>query len=372
MWYNMTIPVPTYGGERAGSHTHSSRRKSWSRNIKNQRLPAPATTSGGLHSNPAVHVPYYGQSNTGSGTVFPYLDSFSEPEAYFDWISSGTRGITGKSVDERAYRPASLFRPRVQTNSDTSMPDYVPSCGPELDPAQVPEPGMGGDVVSLMALKNTPVTGVGQSFQSTQGTEFQLLSDPTTLSPDFASSLAQSLLNQPFPLPVPHCDFSFPSPEPKSRKEIRHATFTRDNSALTQLTPCVDGTESRKLSQPLFGSDSADLAAPVSSSEGPENQEKGPLTPQAVFSASSCSNSSGDYGSNITDVIYGSTELSSEAAAAYNTNESPSIGPFDGVALLGNTSNDSNVDTTCTGVCRTPASVKTTDEEDRPLRVTPH
>ncbi|KXX74867.1 hypothetical protein MMYC01_208031, partial [Madurella mycetomatis] len=181
--------------------------------------------------------------------MFPYLDSFSESEAHLDWISSVARGNTVKPVDERPYWPASLFRPRVQTNSGTSMPDYVPSRSPELDPAQVSEPGLRRDIISLMVPQNTPATGAEQSFQSTRGTEFQLLSDPTTLSPDFASSLAQSLLNQPFPLPVLHYHFSFPSSEPKSRKEIRHATFTCDDTFFVQLAPCVDGIESHKLSQ---------------------------------------------------------------------------------------------------------------------------
>ncbi|GAB1317455.1 hypothetical protein MFIFM68171_07665 [Madurella fahalii] len=365
MWpTRLTRPVPMYHAEGAGSHAHSPRKKSWSRNIRNQRFPTPIMGSGGFPGNPAVQVPYYGWSNTGPGNMFPYHDPFSGSEAYTDWVASMTRENTAK------YWPASLFRPRGQTNSDISMPDYVPSSGPESDSVQISEPGQGEDVTSLYVPKNAPAAGVEQGFLSTQGTEFQLLSDPTTLSPDFASSLTQSLLNQPVPLPDPPCHCSFPS---KPRGGIRHATPTHSYMPFTEPTSCVDGIEGCKLSQPMFGLGGAGLAAPISASpEVSENQNKEPPTPQAVFSASSRSNSFGDYtSSNITDIIYGATEPSSQASIVCATTEPCSVSALSAMVSLGNTDRNRNAAATCTGAF-TPASARTIDEEGQPRGATPH
>lgn len=348
------MPVPTHNPEVPGSHAHSPRRKPlFSRDLWSQRFPAPGMSSGGVANNPTVRMPYYGRGNAGTGIVVDYVDPFTEPEPPFDWPTSMAKEDAAKPRDGRHCWPGSLFRPNGQSSSDVSMPDYQPSRS--SDPAQASNPSLEEEPTRPRAPnpRNTPAAGVEQAFLSTQGTDFELLSDPAALSPNLGPSLTHSLLNQPFSLPVPHRKLIFPSSEPKARKEIRHAPLAHTSSFIQSITPHADVAKSAKAQHPLFSLGEGDMAAAVStpSHASAESQDDDLATPQAVFPASSRRDSSGDCSSNITDAIYGSDAEPAPNASTVGTsaiNASCPAGALDVIGALNNHSSDNNTAATHT------------------------
>lgn len=372
---NPTLPVPTYHPDNgAESHTHSPGRRSLLvRNIPNQCFPGATVDSNLFQSQAGAgaigplgtqswQMPYLGRSNTGSGNALSHADSFSE-SAYREWVSSMTSGHpTGMDIwDGRA---SWQMNPRNSAKhpSDAIMSDYI---SPQTsDPMQISGGSLEDDPMSLKVPTNTPT---GEARDDPQNPQFQ---QTAALNCDFASSLTQSLLNQPFPLPMPQHQLSFPSSELYYRKENRHASLAHANAALLQPASLSGSTETRKLSQSVFGIGGLETSTPVPT-DGSEEMTS--ITLQHMFATSS-RNPLADFGSSMMNSTgstvgtpMGVTGVVDQADSTPVSNVKSLAAPTSG----GGSSTSGN-----TAVKRTrnftPASAKAIDEEDEPRRLSPH
>src|SRR5690606_12973734 len=101
--------------------------------------------------------------------------------------------------------------------SDTIMPDYAPP--QTTDPMHISGPSLEDEPMSLKVPTNTP-TG-----ETDEGEDTPLqVKPPTVLPSDLATSLTRSLLNQPFPLPVHHCNPTLPATNSKVNKDRQQAS----------------------------------------------------------------------------------------------------------------------------------------------------
>ncbi|KAL2163559.1 hypothetical protein VTH06DRAFT_5617 [Thermothelomyces fergusii] len=202
------------------------------------------------------------------------------------------------------------------------MADYVPP--QTADPMHISGPSLEDEPMSLKVPTNTP-TG-----ETDEGRDTPLQAKPPTVLPsDFASSLTRSLLNQPFPLPVHHCNSSLSAMDSRPNKD-------RPQASLGQ-------------------GDARETAAAISSSSASSCGEFG------CMGANSGSDHSG-------------TSLPSLGSSG-PTEPSSSSGQSGGGGVLGNGKTINN-GTGSTAPKRsrnfTPASVKAIDEEDEPRRASPH
>ncbi|KAK0666999.1 hypothetical protein QBC41DRAFT_324855 [Cercophora samala] len=317
---NPSMPVPTYQtDDGAELHSHSPRRKSLLlRNVKSQGFPTPPmpsnifqpqTTSGFMGSS-TFPAPLLPRTNTTS--VNPYADPFNSSSAYIDWVNSMNSIVNnGQSSDSgnslKAFWPSSTIQARKQT-SDISMPDYCATMD-EIDGMKVPT--------------NTPTA---LDLDHHQYHIPQHRHDASLLPPSLTSSLTQSLLNQPIPLP---------SSEVKSRKETRHP--------LGMGLGLVDPNTAFRMDTPIPGSEGATCHSSRSSSTASSRGE--------------CEDRSGLFRDNEKE------------------NGVPSA-PGDQPTFSGS-SRSTSVGEICynSGVKRnrtfTPASARAIDDEDEPRRASP-
>ena len=428
---NAAMPVPTYHpAAGAESHTHSPGRKSLLvRNAKSLGFPGsimpnnvfPTQTAGaGLLGNQALlQTPYFAQSSsTTSGGNLSCPDPFDE-STYFEWLSSGSSGQPSDCWgDGRPCWP--MMNPRIANNkqatsSDTAMSDFVPSQASDV--MQISGSSLEDDPMSLKVPTNTPTGGEGEG-EELQGAGAQL-----SLPHDFASSLTQSLLNQPFPLPMapPH---SHSQPEQQQQQQqqqqqpqqqvqqmmtsrragSRHASSAQSAGAalLGQPLPFGDGAETRKSSQPLLdveglgsvgGGGGGGHVVPASMG-GPGaagNENASPALLQHAFSTGARNLLSGTFGTDITNMMLGDTgpvpptttttnnttttaitssSSCSSSAAAGQTDSAACAGAGNVESGGGGNSGGGNVAPKRTRTF-TPASVKAIDEEDEPRRASP-
>ncbi|KAK4176752.1 hypothetical protein QBC36DRAFT_328540 [Triangularia setosa] len=287
---NPSMPVPTFQtDDGAELHSHSPRRKSLLlRNVKSQGFPTPPmpstifqpqTTSGFMGSStfPAPLLP-----RTSAASVNTYTDPFNSSSAYMDWVNSmNSIANSGQSSDSgnsfKAFWPSSTIQARKHT-SDVSMPDYSATMD-EIDGIKVPT--------------NTPTA---LDLDHHQYHLAQHRHDASLLPPTLASSLTQSLLNQPIPLP---------SSEVKSRKETRHHLgmglgLVDPNTAFRMDTP-IPGSggvachSSRSSSTASSNDECGDRGGLFGDNEK-ENSVPSALSDQPVFPSSSRSTSAGELG----------------------------------------------------------------------------
>ncbi|KAK4096147.1 hypothetical protein N658DRAFT_519364 [Parathielavia hyrcaniae] len=361
MWgcspFNPVMPVPPYYLEDGpSSHTHSPGKRSQPlRNIHNRGFPAPAMANtafqlqGGsdLLGSADLHMGYLDASslghasNLGSGSATPCSDPFVD-SAYLDWANSLTNEQQGHFWAGQTMWPASA-RSQQRNTSDTVMPDYVP---PQAsDPMHVSGPSLDDDPMTLKAPTNTPIGGIAEENQETCFSVPELASLPH----DFNSSLARSLLNQPFPLPDHHHNTRGPAAEVKPTDDAAHAFLTQSNNLL-HSTGHANSIVAHKAPQPMFGDGASDISGPVSASSRPACGEFG-----SILASLGCSND----GSSL------ATPTSS--GQAVSSIDSGRIG-----GDKGNCSSGSGSTATKRPRNFTPASAKAIDQEDEPRRMSPY
>ncbi|KAK0702541.1 hypothetical protein B0T21DRAFT_388100 [Apiosordaria backusii] len=289
---NPSVPVPTYQTEDgADLHSHSPRRKSlFLRNVKSQGFPTPPMPSNifqpqttlGFMGSSTFPAPLLPRTNTASAnTSNLYPDPFNTSPAYMDWVNSMNSVInSGQSSDSgnsfKTFWPSSTIQARKHT-SDASMPDYSAAMD-EIDGIKVPT--------------NTPTA---MDLDHHQYHLPQHRHDASLLPPTLASSLTQSLLNQPIPLP---------SSEIKSRKETRHHLgmglgLVDPNTAFRMDTPIpgagsVTCNSSRSSSTASSNAECGTGSGLLGEIEKTENTVPSALADQPVFSGSSRSTSVGE------------------------------------------------------------------------------
>ncbi|KAK4194918.1 hypothetical protein QBC40DRAFT_26287 [Triangularia verruculosa] len=287
---NSPMPVPTYQtDEGADLHCHSPRRKSLLlRNVKSQGFPTPpvpnsifqSQAASGFMGSSTFPTPLLPRTNTAA--VNTYADPFQTSSAYMDWVNSMTSIPTsGQSSDSinsfKPFWPSSTIHPRKHT-SDVSMPDYG-AVMDEIDGMKVPT--------------NTPTT---LDLDQHQYHLPQHRHDASLLPPTLASSLTQSLLNQPIPLP---------SSEVKSRKETRHHLGLADPNTLDTPIPGARTAACNSSRSSSAASSNGDAGARgalfFSGSDKVENCAPSAVPDQPLFSSSSRSTSVGElcYGSGM-------------------------------------------------------------------------
>jgi hypothetical protein len=320
------------------------------------------TGATGLLGTQSLPIPYLGRGSTGSGNTLSHPDPFSET-AYRDWVSSMASGQPS-GIDFWDGRTCWPLNPRNSGKqlSDAIMSDYIPP--QSSDPMHISGGSLEDDPMSLKVPTNTPTGGTGDDCQNPQ---FQQAS---ALHPDFASALTQSLLNQPFPLPVPPHNLSLPSSALYSRKENRHASLVHANNALMQPTPLSGSMGTRKLSQSIFGIGGLDSSIPVPA-EGSEEKTSAAL--QNMF-ATSLRNPLTDFGSSM---MNSACNIAGSPPAVDNGHaESTPVSNVKGMVPLGSSSSGSSSVGGNTATKRTrnftPASAKAIDVEDEPRRMSPH
>jgi hypothetical protein len=347
---NPAMQVPTYQPEAgAGSHTHSPRRRPWlSQTVKSQRFPAPFMAGGGFQSqartsfsgNPTFQPQYYDWCNPGPLTPLPPHDLFNDPEAYLERAVSMTGSGTTKSGEGKISWPASSYKMRDQSSTDTSMPDYNSLHGQEA--MQISGSSLEEDPMTLRVPTNTPTVAAEHGLLSTQGTEFQLLSESTALSPGLDSPLTQSLLNQPLGVPFPPHHFSFSLPGSKGR------------TVSSNVIGPVPNVDMSKFSQYRLGLGKPSLSPVRPTRVGAsEHRQSDSPTPQATFHDRLGNTLANPRDSAITNTTYPNALSRSEAVPVATPDKACSQG--DGESSR----------------TRTPASGGVMEGKDEPRRSTP-
>ncbi|OAQ87697.1 NADH dehydrogenase (ubiquinone)-like protein [Purpureocillium lilacinum] len=248
--FTSSMPVPSYPSGDADSHAHSPRRR-----IGLPRGGVPAPSRRATVPQPLARV---GAQNA---TSFPSLvertdgdlvDPLSNKNAYFEWLVANGQGVPPWDSEGAAQRQNNR---RVST--DISMPDYTPrSVGDQSGQSVVPanfaaareEDGSG----HLRVPTNTPTTSGLGSFEN-EAVPFPMLSNSSVIPADLASSLTNSLLNQPMPM---HFQLQGqaslePAMEVKSRKENRNHARAHSPSDMS-MASAQDHVDMRRVSQQLF------------------------------------------------------------------------------------------------------------------------
>ncbi|KAK4124411.1 hypothetical protein N657DRAFT_617574 [Parathielavia appendiculata] len=354
MWqcspFNSVMPVPTYHLEEGpSSHTHSPGKKSQPlRNIKNQSFPAPIMTNmafqpqvdSDLLGNAASQIGYFDSSSFGSGSATPCSDPFMDA-AYLDWANSLTNDQLSDSWDGQTMYPASA-RSQRQNTSDTIMPDYIPPH--PSDPMHVSGPSLDDEPMTLKVPTNTPTRAIAEESQD----KYPSVPEPKGLPPHFTSSLARSLLNQPFPLPVHHHHTGGPAAEVKPTNHNQHAISTQSNNFL-HATGHTNTTVAHKASQPKFSDGAGEVPGPVLASSEPACGEFG-----SMIASLGCNNSDSSLATP-----------TSSGQEGLNAGSGRNGGGKGGGSGCGNTATKRPRNFT-------PASVRAIDQEDEPRRMSPY
>ncbi|KAI0195445.1 hypothetical protein F4808DRAFT_464266 [Astrocystis sublimbata] len=252
MWrrgpFNPTMPVPAQQHEDGpDAHTHSPR----------QRCSFVKGAAGPQFNPDCANAPQLGYADPFNSNKIDMSTLFEWPNSYGVFVSQQTCEM-GKPTNPRAN-----VRSKV-SHSDISMPDYSSSgcSGSQMMTDFRPM----GFVASLddadnshLATKvpaNTPTANTGDaSFVDDLGIDINKLGTPGNTPPptdffstDLATSLTNSLLNQPHPLPVQGPNMGIPAPEIKSRKENRP-----NLECCADETTNLDHIDMRKVSQSVYG-----------------------------------------------------------------------------------------------------------------------
>ncbi|PHH72852.1 hypothetical protein CDD82_5777 [Ophiocordyceps australis] len=221
-----SMAVPSNHADEADSHAHSPRRRPVSMQGNATSMGTPFTQD--MAYRPGLAAGARHVSQPASGTVgFNLTDPFGDAAAYLDWLGSmdASLGATLRSSNQENTRHAN---PRRQ-NTDISMPDYVPMTSGDQGAVASEHPNAGHglgheDETGTNQLKvptNTPTTGGQGNLDAQDGMSYPAFSQPTPIPCDLATSLTNSLLNQPMPLHFPQSSFHELVPVVRSRKEKR-------------------------------------------------------------------------------------------------------------------------------------------------------
>lgn len=367
---NPAVPVPTYyPDDGADTHCHSPRRKSFvNRSLESSSGQMPSISAARSVTNPATFPPSVStitKASSSSGTNF--VDPFSEA-AYQEWINSMGLHHQQHTVEPTAIWPGSAIRDssKQSTSMDTSvasLPDFLaPSMTQNLssDPMTLSGPSLDDEHHwdSLKVPTNTPTALTGEGL-SNHGLlvlllktrdmtltklftgQFQYDMPSLAVSGELATSLTQSLLNQPYPCPStlhpaqPH-QIPLPASEIRSRKENRHlnnASFTHSPSS--NASPSLEA-QIRKFSQ-------------TSNAFGVIGSRTDSSSSGTTFSRRA---SAGEFGTEI-------------------TNQATPSQTYAGIAASGNPPGSGSEKCAKRNRNFTPASAKAIDEEDEPRRISP-
>jgi hypothetical protein len=397
------LPVPTYHPDDGSqTHAHSPRHRSFLRRPPGM-FPPPNMMMGAAQGqcNPFFGSPGF-PTSLPTATRFPTGFGSSdalENMAYMDWMNP----LAGSSSDRNGVPmwPSMRDPNRMSTSDETAssgdtMPDFAYQfqndrrqsfggagpmhlSGPSLEDEPMPAMNLCGD---LKVPTNTPTTTgftMGSSFDpvpTTATTATFPFGGPSSgtnphsyMTPDFAHSLTHSLLNQPLPLPMSAQPQNIPLPasEVRSRKENRLLTRYASNPDSASSTLATDHMDTRKFSQQLFNgtptTGSSIVLDPTTSShpQGGSPSSTSPTSTGTVFSSQvvSRAGSGGDLGTVLGNLgnlrTGGSTPLPLRNTSAGALNAG-------GVGASGRKRNREF----------TPASSKAIDDEDQPLRPSPH
>ncbi|KAI0173431.1 hypothetical protein GGR52DRAFT_387052 [Hypoxylon sp. FL1284] len=383
---NSTMPVPTHHHEDGpDAHLHSPRRRTGfmkgnsnlSEYNSGSSSLAQASSNNLLNSMPNTQAMLQrGGPRSGSSWADPFHSQKYSTTASYDWANFNPVGYTQPTESGKANFNTMPSRRAMGAGrmslSDVSMPDYTASNSESMSDHQFLNLSTSGladpDATTHdpKAPTNTPTTMTGSSFVDDIDMDVSKISTPGSMypiaismseyftnhanfSPELATTLTHSLLNQPHPLPVKPGSFAPPAPEAKPRKEIRMG-----HKSLTERTSANDEAEMRKTSESS------------QSTLGKENQLLGvAYSPpgQSTFSGvfSNRSGSAGDFGNDLT-----------------NTANAPSV--FTQPTLVSHEDGDSSPDSRGTegpekSVKRnrhfTPASSKMADDDGKSLLRTP-
>ncbi|KAJ9148809.1 NADH dehydrogenase-like protein [Coniochaeta hoffmannii] len=358
MW---RIPASNFHpGEGPQSHAHSPRHQSIHQGFagSSRRRIVQPSPSGFLSSMDFPPAPPTVPGPTVSG-IGMAANSVNDMAFYNDLI---TPAPFPNDFTSKTMWPAPGFAGPGMTGSYSAMmqTDYMTqanSCPPfEGEPMHLSGPSLEDDEpistdnLDTKVPTNTPTTGsIIDPRSSTASATFQPSSNSNSfMTPDFAHSLTHSLLNQ--PLPMQPQNIPPPASGIKSRKErdTRFLTFHGSNPASATSTPQGAHPDIRKFSQPLFN------PAPGVFNNSSNTASTSPASPTFTSATSSRNASNTDSGPNVA------------TAGSANT-----PGP------LGNSSSASlNAAAVGSGRKRnrnfTPISAKAIDDEDQPLRPSPH
>lgn len=332
MWrrgpFNPTMPVPSQQHEDGPeAHLHSPRRRTnymkttSSSSAYNPGPPGLAPTNNLLSSMPTTQaVLQRSGGRSSSAWVDPFTTQKSEAAACYEWTNNNFGPVgynlaadNGKSSHSIASNRKATTSTSKVSHSDVSMPDY--GLGTSNSTHNIPDhqflnisASILGEVDSstndLKAPTNTPTTMAGTNFMDDLNLDMSKTSTPgnasmndffnsnhTAFSPEFATSLTHSLLNQPHPLAVQGGSIGQPAPEVKSRKENR----LNQNSPSDNLSS-NDHSEMRKVSQTSFSNLGKETRETSANNSPPS---------QSAFSGvfSHRSTSAGDFGNDLTNVF---------------------------------------------------------------------
>lgn len=381
MWrrapFTSTMSVPSYPSDDADSHAHSPRRRSSGLQHMASAYPMPAIQ--GAMGNPATNSNARRATHPSCGILSSLNNNQSDPfgdvNAYFEWLSSMGMGMADANTRDEAQQNPGLSRSARRTSTDISMPDYVslnsggqaavpPEQSVSLSSFRQDEDSQCG---SLKVPTNTPTTGGGHGscdqegrystpiispprldqghcrLTNLTGASFSFLNHTASIPSDLASSLTNSLLNQPMPPLLQNSSFHVPTSEIKSRKENRlHQTTGPSPPALsTKSISGQDHADMRRVSQQMYIPSGASLPVCTVSSRAPSPQNQGCLEP-----AQRAPSRTGDSGMGV-------EHLSTVDASV---NVAPTMMTEKGAKRIRNF---------------TPASSRAIDEEDEPRRASP-
>lgn len=189
-------------------------------------------------------------------------------------------------------------------------------------------------------------------------------SNKSAIPADLATSLTQSLLNQPLPLPTQTVGIPLPAVEIKSRKENRLLNVELSNPSLASSGPRGDHAESHKFSEPAPGLVATGFSTGLLASSGTNPSTASSASSQALFSASVSRNAStSEFGKIITNLI-------PEALPQPIGMGKPTSNPPGGSTPGHNGGSDKGSSVKRARIF-TPASARAIDEEDEPRRGSP-
>ncbi|KAF7561416.1 hypothetical protein G7046_g2725 [Stylonectria norvegica] len=304
MWrrspFTASMPVPTQQSQDLESHAHSPRRRDNGVAGASSGYSAPVIQ--GIMSNSSTSSPTKGPMLSmplGAGHVGP--DPFGNSNAYFEWLSTMGMGMGMNDAANAGQTSSSGMRNTRRTSTDVSMPDYPSQAGQfalsgdghVTLPTFQPEDAFCGGHMKVPT--NTPITAT-QSTCKPGGAPFPIIPHNASLPADLATSLTNSLLNQPIPLQLQAHNMRTLASEVRSRKENR---FQKQSDILpsmlsSTLTPQQEHQDQRKVSQQMY---------PPSGSSVPVNVAQ-PLkkSPNDGYHSAQRTPSVGRFGANIANL----------------------------------------------------------------------
>lgn len=283
----------------------------------------PRNPNDGLTVETASNMPYFDWLNSPFG---PFANDFTGKPMW-------PTGLTGMASGSNSMMQTDF---RAQ-DGDCLGGEPMHISGPSLEDDPMPTTNLHTKVPT-----NTPTAAsTFASDNSTASATFQSNAN-SFMAPDFAHSLTHSLLNQ--PLPFQPQSIPLPASEIKSRKERDSRFMTIHGTPGSAFSTPQGQHDVRKFSQPLFN------AAP-SMFDGTASPS--PLSAAFTSAAASRNASVGDTGSNLATVSNQVTPLPLRNSSATSLN----------VGVGSSRKRGRNY---------APASAKAIDEEDQPLRPSPH